>query len=76
MCHWHLWFKETDCVVPEKADGAAGKSRQFRTRDELITRHQLADFIERIGCRFESPLIPAFDNSDLAPVALNDRSRF
>ena len=76
MCHWHFRFKETDRFVPEKTDSSAGKARQFRARDELITRHQVADFIEWIDWRFESPLIPTFNNSDFAPVALNDRPRF
>src|SRR6266699_7166212 len=73
---WNLRFEEADRLVPEKADNAAGKSRQFRARDELITCHQFADFIEWIGCRFKSPLIPTFNNSDFAPVALNNRPRF
>src|SRR6266403_3206389 len=75
MRQWNLRFEEADCFVPEKADNATCKSWQVRKRDELITCHQFADFIEWIGCRFKSPLIPAFNNSDFAPVALNDRPR-
>src|SRR6266446_1793958 len=72
----NLRFEEVDRLVPEKADNATCKSWQVRKRDELITCHQFADFIERVGCRFETLFVPAFDNSDFAPVALNDRSRF
>src|SRR6266550_505475 len=75
MRQWNLRFEEADRFVPEKADNATCKSRQFRARDELITCHQFADFIERIGCRFKSPLIPVFDYLDFAPVALNNRPR-
>src|SRR6266571_3860351 len=75
MRQWNLRFEEADRFVPEKADNATCKPWQVWKRDELITRHKFADFIERIGCRFESPFILTFDNADFAPVALNNRPR-
>src|SRR5207253_10032008 len=60
---WNLGLEEMDCFVPEKTDSAARKSRQFRTRDELITRHQ---FVSR-------PELPRFARSEEHTSELQSR---
>src|SRR6266550_6688087 len=36
---WNFRFEEMDRFVTEKTDSPATESRQFRTRDKLISRH-------------------------------------
>src|SRR5215510_640061 len=66
----NLGFEEMDRVVAEDTDSAAAKSRQFRTRDKLIARHQLAELIQWVACYFNPPLFSRLDNSKLVSVGL------
>src|SRR5438045_9446213 len=74
-CWRNFRFEKPDRFVAEKTDGAAGEPWQLRARNESIPRHQFANLIERIGGRPEPLLNSIPQNTDLAPVALNDHSR-
>src|SRR5437762_3898293 len=74
-CDWNLGLEEMDCFVPEKTDGPARKSWQFRARNELITRHQFAQLIEWISRCVEPLLAPAFGNSNFVTMTLDDNPR-
>src|SRR6266699_2469303 len=63
-----------DCLVADKSDSAAGKPRQIWPRHELITRHQLPHLIEGIAACFESPVVSVLDDSNLAPIALQNHA--
>ena len=67
-------FEETDRFVAEKSDSAAGELWHFQAGDELITRHQFADFIERIGHCLKAILALVVDNLDLATVTADDEA--
>src|SRR6266513_3858511 len=75
-CNWNLGLEETDCFVPKKTDSAASEARQFRTRDELITRHQFAQLVEWVSRYVEPLLATAFGNSNFVTVALDDNPWF
>jgi hypothetical protein len=69
---WDFRFEKLDRFVAKKTDSAARKTRQFRVRDELVTRHQRADFTEWIRRRVEATLGVALDNPDLPVVTLDN----
>src|SRR4029077_7981991 len=61
-------FEDMDRFVAEETDGTPTESRQFRTRHKLIARHQIADFIQRVACSFDSPLFAQFGDLQLVSV--------
>src|SRR6266404_288888 len=68
-------FEEIDRFVAEKSDSAAGEPWHFRKRDNLVTRHQFADFIKRIGHRLKTMLASLVYNLDLTTVTADDEAR-
>ena len=70
-----LRFERMDRFVADKSNSAACEARQFRARHELIARHQISDLVDRIAACFESPLVPVLDDSNFAPVALQNHAR-
>src|SRR5262249_23970334 len=72
---WNLGLEKVDRLVADESDSAAGEARQFRVRHELITRHQFSHLIEGIAACFESHFVSVLDDSNLAPVALQNHAR-
>src|SRR6478672_875547 len=71
----NLRLEKSDRFVAEKTNGASSEPWQLRTCNESVPRHQFAELIERIGRRAEPFLDSISQNTDFAPVALNDHSR-
>src|SRR5258708_6462051 len=71
---WNFGLEKVNCLVADKSDSAAGKPRQFGARHELITRHQLPNLVDWIAAHFESPVVSVLDDSNLAPVALQNHA--
>src|SRR4029077_553344 len=71
---WNFGLEKVDRLVADKSDSAAGKPRQFGPRHELITRHQLLHLVDWIAAHFELPVVSVLDNSNLAPVALQNHA--
>ena len=69
---WNFWLKKMDRFIAEKTDSATSEPWQFGARDKLVTRHQFADFVERVRRGVEALLRAAFDNPDFASVAFDD----
>jgi len=68
-------FFEPKVPLPSQDELGLPEALQFRIRHELITRHQFAQFIKRIAACFESLFAVVLDDSNLAPVALQNHAR-
>src|SRR5262249_25527520 len=72
---WNFGFEKVDRFVANETDGATAKPRQFRTRYELITTHQLLHFVYRAAAYLQSLFLFALDDSNLASMALHHHAR-
>jgi hypothetical protein len=75
LCWRNLGFEEMNRFVAKETDCASAKSGQFRTRDELIARHRLAELIQRVACHLDPPLDSQFDDLKLVSVGLYHDAR-
>ena len=73
--HRNFGFEEVDCFVAEEANSAAAESRQFRTRNKLISRHQFLEFIQWVACYVDPPLDSRFRDLQLTPEAFYHHPR-
>src|SRR5262245_30346773 len=71
----NLRLEEVNGFVAEKTDGAAAESREFRTRDRPIARHQFADLVQWIACHCNPPLRFRLQDSKFPTVAFYHDSR-
>src|SRR5262245_62029430 len=72
LCGWNFGLEKVDRLVADESHSAAGEARQLLVRYKPITPHQFSNLVEGITAHFESPFVSILDDSNLAPVALQN----